>query len=106
MGLVARVVTCRRKLSVQLPGPPVAGWVKGHFSSLMGPDSVVFQEKMIDEYGPSLRLNGGFGEEFIFTTDPSIMYSVLVKERAKFERPLGTQLLLRSVFGGGLLAKG
>ncbi|CAE6524569.1 unnamed protein product [Rhizoctonia solani] len=33
------------------------------------------------------------------------MYSVLVKERAKFERPLGSLLLVRSVFGGGLLAQ-
>ncbi|CAE6491106.1 unnamed protein product [Rhizoctonia solani] len=90
---------------IQLPGPPPAGWIKGHFSSLVGSGSVAFQEKIIAEYGPTLKLNGGFGEEFIFTTDPAAMYSVLVKERVKFERPFGSLLLLRSVFGGGLLAQ-
>ncbi|CAE6506364.1 unnamed protein product [Rhizoctonia solani] len=105
LGLVARIAARRRKLLVQLPGPPAAGWTKGHFSSLVGSGSIAFQEKIIAEYGPTLKLNGGFGEEFIFSADPSIMHSVLVKERAKFERPLGSLLLTRSVLGGGLLAQ-
>ncbi|KAJ1305505.1 hypothetical protein OPQ81_000512 [Rhizoctonia solani] len=105
LGLVTRTLTRRRKLLVQLPGPPAAGWIKGHFSSLFGASSIAFQDKVVAEYGPTLKLNGGLGEEFIFTVDPSIMHSVLVKERVKFERPLGSVLLLRSVFGGGLLAQ-
>ncbi|CAE6458775.1 unnamed protein product [Rhizoctonia solani] len=106
LGLVAHAVARPRKLLVQLPGPPPAGWIKGHFASLVGSGSIAFQEKIIVEYGSTLKLNGGFGEEFIFTTDPSAMYSVLVKERPKFERPLGSLLLIRSILGGGLLAKG
>ncbi|ELU37552.1 cytochrome p450 [Rhizoctonia solani AG-1 IA] len=79
--------------------------VKGHFSDLIGPRSVEFQDEMIAQYGPTLKLYGGFGEELIFTADPSIMHHVLVKERAAFKRPAGAQLLIRSVFGGGLLAQ-
>ncbi|CUA75706.1 Cytochrome P450 4V2 [Rhizoctonia solani] len=106
LGLVVHSVTRPRKLLVHLPGPPLAGWIKGHFASLVGSGSIAFQEKIIAEYGSTLKLNGGLGEEFIFTTDPSAMYSVLVKERPKFERPLGSLLLIRSILGGGLLAKG
>ncbi|EUC54994.1 cytochrome P450 family protein [Rhizoctonia solani AG-3 Rhs1AP] len=105
VGLVARSAIRRRKLLVELPGPPPAGWFKGHFSSLVGSGSVVFQEKIIAEYGPTLKLNGGFGDEVIFTVDPSIMHSVLVKERAKFERPPGSRLIIHAVFGGGLLGQ-
>ncbi|KAH7323311.1 cytochrome P450 [Rhizoctonia solani] len=59
--LIIRTVTQRRKLLVQLPGPPPAGWIKGHFSSLVGSGSVAFQEKIVAEHGPTLKLNGGFG---------------------------------------------
>ncbi|KAF8751189.1 cytochrome P450 [Rhizoctonia solani] len=80
-------------------------FVKGHFSSLLGSRGVEFQDEMVAEYGPTLRLYGGFGEELIFTVDPLLIHHVLVKERAKFDRPVASRLLLRSVFGGGLLAK-
>ncbi|CAE6455769.1 unnamed protein product [Rhizoctonia solani] len=103
--LITHIVSRRRKLLVQLPGPPPTGWIKGHFSDLIGPRSVEFQDEMIAQYGPTLKLYGGFGEELIFTADPSIMHHVLVKERAAFKRPAGAQLLIRSVFGGGLLAQ-
>ncbi|KAF8732482.1 cytochrome P450, partial [Rhizoctonia solani] len=98
IALITHIVSRRRKLLVELPGPPPTGWIKG-------PRSVEFQDEMIAQYGPTLKLYGGFGEELIFTADPSIMHHVLVKERAAFERPAGAQLLIRSVFGGGLLAQ-
>ncbi|CAE6421921.1 unnamed protein product [Rhizoctonia solani] len=79
-------------VKVKIPGPPASGWVKGHFPLLMGSGSTAFQEKIVAEYGRTLKLNGGFGEEFIFTADPSALYSVLVKERPKYERPLGALL--------------
>ncbi|ELU37554.1 cytochrome p450 [Rhizoctonia solani AG-1 IA] len=66
-------------------------FVKGHFSSLLGSRGVEFQDEMV--------------EELIFTVDPLLIHHVLVKERAKFDRPVASRLLLRSVFGGGLLAK-
>ncbi|KAH7323312.1 cytochrome P450 [Rhizoctonia solani] len=72
----------------------------------MGSGSVAFQEKIVAEYGPTLKLNGGFGEESISTADPSAVYSVLVKERPKYERSLGALLSVGSILGGGLLAKG
>ncbi|CUA71120.1 Cytochrome P450 3A6 [Rhizoctonia solani] len=81
VGLIAaRIVTYRRKLLVQLPGPPATGWIKGHFSNLIGSGSVAFQEKIIAEYGPTLKLNGGFGEEFIFTTDPMPIFMGIAKQ--------------------------
>ncbi|CAE6369612.1 unnamed protein product [Rhizoctonia solani] len=105
IGLAVYTVARRNKPLVQLSGPPAAGWIKGHFSKLIGASSIEFQEDIIAKYGPTLKLNGGFGDEFIFTADPSFMHHVLVKERAKFERTDGGVLVLRSVFGGGLLAQ-
>ncbi|KAF8671448.1 cytochrome P450 [Rhizoctonia solani] len=71
----------------------------------MGPNSIAFQDEVVEKYGPTLKLYSGFGEEFIFTADPSIIYHILVKDRAKFERTAGGRLLLRSIFGGGLFAQ-
>jgi hypothetical protein len=82
IGLAVYTVARRNKLLVQLPGPPAAGWikgaflnasmlrqivtnspssVKGHFSKLIGASGIEFQEDIIAEYGPTLKLNGGFG---------------------------------------------
>ncbi|KAF8671450.1 cytochrome P450 [Rhizoctonia solani] len=79
--------------------------LRGHFSSVLSSRGIEFQDEMVAEYGPTLRLYGGFGEELIFTADPLLIHHVLVKKRAKFDRPLASRLLLRSVFGGGLLAQ-
>ncbi|CAE6455763.1 unnamed protein product [Rhizoctonia solani] len=105
VGFIVRTVSRWRRLLIQLPGPPATGWIKGHFSSLMGPNSIAFQDEVVEKYGPTLKLYSGFGEEFIFTADPSIIYHILVKDRAKFERTAGGRLLLRSIFGGGLFAQ-
>ncbi|CAE7190749.1 unnamed protein product [Rhizoctonia solani] len=76
--LVARVALRPRKLAIPLPGPPAAGWIKGHFPFLVGSGSIGFQEKIMADYGPTLKLNGGFGEELILTSDSAAIYSVLM----------------------------
>lgn len=103
MVLAFHMYARRRKLLVSLPGPPGGKWITGHFKSIVGINGSRFQDELLSTYGPTMKLNGAFGEEIIFTADPACMHSVLIKERAKFERPHGTTLLIRSVFGGGLL---
>ncbi|KAG9122297.1 cytochrome P450-dit2 [Ceratobasidium sp. 392] len=77
----------RQKLLVNLPGPPALKWATGHFRSLFGFDAIPFYQYLVSTYGPTVKLNGAFGGEFIWTFDPAAMHSVLVKDRANFERP-------------------
>ncbi|KAG9097458.1 cytochrome P450-dit2 [Ceratobasidium sp. 370] len=93
----------RDKLLVELPGPPKERWVTGHFKKFFGPDGALYQENLVARYGTTVKINGAFGEEAIWTLDPVAMHSILVKDRANFERPAGVTLMIRSIFGGGLL---
>ncbi|KAG8685490.1 cytochrome P450-dit2 [Ceratobasidium sp. 394] len=112
----------RDKLLIELPGPPKERWVTGHFMKFFGEDGVAYHENLAATYGTTVKINGAFGEEAIWTLDPVAMHSILVKDRANFERPTGATLyevvfdfvqsvllmpallrMIRSVFGGGLL---
>ncbi|KAF8603701.1 cytochrome P450 [Ceratobasidium sp. AG-I] len=105
VSLAVYPLTRTNKLAVRLPGPPDGTWTTGHFRQLFGIGAVEFQENLVSTYGTTVKLNGAFGEEFIYTLDPAIMHAVLVKERANFERPLGGTLFIRAAFGGGLLGQ-
>ncbi|KAF8603700.1 cytochrome P450 [Ceratobasidium sp. AG-I] len=99
--LVFYLLSRANKLVVKLPGPPADKWTTGHFRSLFGISGHAFQEDIIAKYGTTVKLNGAFGEEFIYTIDPAIMHAVLVKDRTTYERPQGATLMFRSAFGGG-----
>ncbi|KAF8598885.1 cytochrome P450 [Ceratobasidium sp. AG-I] len=86
----------------KIPGPSAGNWVTGHFTSIFAPDGISFQEKLVSEYGGTVKLRGAFGEEFIYTIDPAVINAVLVKDKAKYDRAEGDNLMMRSVFGGGL----
>ncbi|KAB5592717.1 Cytochrome P450 family protein [Ceratobasidium theobromae] len=99
IALVLHILSRRRKLLVRLPGPPS----ESHFKEIVGTDGLGFQEHVFSAYGPTVKLDGAWGEEFLFTLDPTATHSVLVKDKTKFGRAEGSTLMMRSVFGGGLL---
>ncbi|KAB5592715.1 Cytochrome P450 family protein [Ceratobasidium theobromae] len=88
----------RRKLLVQLPGPPSKSFNTGHFKEIGGAGGSDFQEHVFSTYGPTVKLN-----EFLFTLDPTATHSVLVKDKTNFGNTIGATLMMRSIFGGGLL---
>ncbi|CAE6534375.1 unnamed protein product [Rhizoctonia solani] len=92
------------KLLVPLPGPPSKSFLTGHFKDMFGLHGIEFQGEVLKTYGPTVRMAGALGEEFIFTLDPSFIHTVFVKDRSKFGRSKGGTLMIRSVFGPGLAA--
>ncbi|QRV95542.1 cytochrome P450 family protein [Ceratobasidium sp. AG-Ba] len=92
------------KLLVALPSPPKEGWMTGHFKKLFGPNGTQYHEHLVSTYGTTSKINGAFGEEIIFTADPTAMHAIFVKDRASFERPTATTMHMRFAFGGGLLS--
>ncbi|KAB5592713.1 Cytochrome P450 family protein [Ceratobasidium theobromae] len=101
--LVIYILNNRRRLLIRLPGPPSGRWTTGHFPEITGVYGVEFQRQLVSDYGPTMMLNGAFGEELIFTVDPVAIQTIFVKDKSKFERAEGAARLIRSVFGGGLL---
>ncbi|CCO35089.1 Cytochrome P450 3A24 [Rhizoctonia solani AG-1 IB] len=93
----------RIKHLVPLDGPPPSSYLTGHFKQMFGLTGLGFQREVFRTYGPTVRMTGVMGESFIFTFDPGFIHTVLVKERSKFERNEGGTLMVRSMFGGGLL---
>ncbi|CAE6513552.1 unnamed protein product [Rhizoctonia solani] len=105
LGVIALLLFRRHrklKLLVPLPGPPATSYLTGHFKNMFGLHGIEFQEQVLKTYGPTVRMTGVMGELFIFTFDPNVIHTVLVKDRSKFERNKGGALMIRSLFGGGL----
>ncbi|QRV81025.1 cytochrome P450 family protein [Ceratobasidium sp. AG-Ba] len=69
------------RLLVELPGPPKEDWMTGHYRKLFGPNGTQYHEYLVSTYGPTLRINGAFGDEIIFTVDPTALDAIFVKDR-------------------------
>ncbi|KAG8780850.1 cytochrome P450-dit2 [Ceratobasidium sp. 428] len=82
----------RQKLLINLPGPPAMSWATGHFKALFGFKAIPYYQYLVSNYGPTVKVNGAFGAESIWTLDPAAMHSILVKDRVNFERPTGNTL--------------
>ncbi|KAF8761880.1 cytochrome p450, partial [Rhizoctonia solani] len=105
-GVLALLLVRRhRKLKslVGLYGPPPSSYLAGHFKHMFGLHGIDFQLEVLRKYGPTVGMTGVMGEPFILTFDPGFIHTVLVRERSKFERNEGGTLMVRSMFGGGLL---
>ncbi|QRV93285.1 cytochrome P450 family protein [Ceratobasidium sp. AG-Ba] len=87
-----------------LPGPPIPSWTFGHFKTLFGFDAIPYFEYLASNYGSTVKVYGALGSELIWTFDPAAMHSMLVKDRANFERFEDTTTFIRLTLGGGLLA--
>ncbi|KAG8680609.1 cytochrome P450-dit2, partial [Ceratobasidium sp. 423] len=91
-GLLALLVLRRHRklqLAVPLPGPPSPSYLTGHFKSIFGLHGIEFQGEVLKTYGPTVRLAGIMGEQFIFTVDPSFINAALVKDRSNFDKSKG-----------------
>ncbi|KAG8706378.1 cytochrome P450-dit2, partial [Ceratobasidium sp. 423] len=106
---------------VKLPGPSGGNWlsgrsllftvgdsyftsIQGHFKDISGPKGLEYQSQMFSTYGPTTMLKGFLGSQIVFTLDPAVIHAVQIKDKDKFHRAKGPLILIRSIFGGGLLA--
>ncbi|KAF5351589.1 hypothetical protein D9758_007260 [Tetrapyrgos nigripes] len=93
----------RRSNLGNLPSPPGAGFFTGHLKYLFNPVKAWdFHQKLMNEYGPVVRVNGKLGEDLLYTYDPKVLHHVLVKDQPKFER-LGLSMA-QILFGDGMLS--
>ncbi|CAE6433484.1 unnamed protein product [Rhizoctonia solani] len=105
-GLAVVTIQWLRRPTVlaKLPGPPAGDWLFGHIKDIRGDSGLEFQKQVFSTYGPTVSLKGTLGSEIVFTLDPAAIHTVQTKEKDKFHRPKGPAVLIRSIFGGGLLA--
>ncbi|KAF5351591.1 hypothetical protein D9758_007265 [Tetrapyrgos nigripes] len=93
----------RRSNLGNLPSPPSAGFFIGHLKYLFNPVKAWdFHQKLMNEYGPVVRVNGKLGEDLLYTYDPKVLHHVLVKDQPKFERL--NLLMSQILFGDGMLS--
>ncbi|KAF5331464.1 hypothetical protein D9758_015486 [Tetrapyrgos nigripes] len=94
----------RRSNLGNLPSPPGSTFFTGHLKYMfMDPVKAWdFHQKLMEGYGPVVRLDGKLREHLLYTFDPKVMYHVLVKDQPNFERL--TLAFTHVVLGDGLLS--
>ncbi|CAE6522742.1 unnamed protein product [Rhizoctonia solani] len=106
-GLIPLIVRLLRRSTIQvtLPGPPGGNLFYGHLERIIGPTGPGYQEHIFSTYGTTMQIRGMFYSKALFTIDPTVISTVLIKEKSKFERSHESTVMIRSIFGGrgGLL---
>ncbi|CAE6522751.1 unnamed protein product [Rhizoctonia solani] len=103
--VVVAVWWLRRPTSfTKLPGPPGGNWLFGHIKHIGGANGIDFQKQLFSTYGPTTSIRGFLGSQIVFTLDPTAIHNIMIKEKDKFPRAEGPAIMIRSIFGGGLLA--
>ncbi|KIK57051.1 hypothetical protein GYMLUDRAFT_173469 [Collybiopsis luxurians FD-317 M1] len=98
----------RRNLAISagianVPGPESPSWLKGNFDQIFNSSAWDYHEFLARKYGSTVRLHSPFGGKSLYTCDPKVLHTVLVKDQDVFEEEDGfikSNLLL---FGDGLL---
>ncbi|KDN34946.1 hypothetical protein RSAG8_11997, partial [Rhizoctonia solani AG-8 WAC10335] len=87
-GLIPTVIRRLRRSTIQvkLPGPPGGNLFYGHLERIIGPIGPDYQEHIFATYGTTVQIRGVFYSKVLFTIDPAIIGTVLIKEKNKFER--------------------
>ncbi|THU78937.1 cytochrome P450 [Dendrothele bispora CBS 962.96] len=83
-----------------LPGPRAKSWWTGSLKEAFSPRAWDFNERLLKEYGPVVRLDGVMGDKQLLVYDPKALYHILVKDAALYERSNATGSAL--IFGKGL----
>ncbi|OCB91363.1 cytochrome P450 [Sanghuangporus baumii] len=87
-----------------LPGPDNPSWLTGNFPEIYDVLNVRWHHEAVRRYGKLFQINGMFGDEQLYITDPRAMHQVLVKEHSIFEEPQSLLVMNRALMGDGLLA--
>ncbi|CAE6461590.1 unnamed protein product [Rhizoctonia solani] len=106
-GLIPLTIRLLRRTTIQitLPGPPGGNLFYGHLERIIGPAGPDYQKHIFSTYGTTMQIRGLFYSKALFTIDPMVIGTVLIKEKNKFERSNESNVMMRAIFGGrgGLL---
>ncbi|KAJ6528643.1 cytochrome P450 [Mycena vulgaris] len=88
-----------------LPGPKSAHWVSGSLTEIMNNLDLGLEETWLKRYGPTMRVNGFFGESNLYTIDTKAIQHILTN--SNYQKPeIGRYDLARIVGPGILVAEG
>jgi hypothetical protein len=69
-----------------IPGPPLEGWLLGHFSSIVSGEPGIVAKRWQKEYGPIIRTVGPLGRERLLVFTPEALQRILVTEWQNYPR--------------------
>ncbi|THU92957.1 cytochrome P450 [Dendrothele bispora CBS 962.96] len=88
-----------------LPGPSSSSWWQGNFGEVFHVrDGWQFNQKLAENYGPVVRLDGPLGEKILYVYDSKALQNILVKEIDIYEESDRFIEGNKLVFGRGLIA--
>ncbi|CAE6418632.1 unnamed protein product [Rhizoctonia solani] len=88
-----------------IDGPPSKGVMFGHLFDIYSTEGIAFHDELQDKYGSVCKVNGMFGKEDLFVSDPRFLHEVLVKGvDVTFRHPQFFYDFNKLSFGPGLLS--
>ncbi|KAA1478681.1 cytochrome P450 [Dentipellis sp. KUC8613] len=87
-----------------IPGPPSNSWVTGNLMQLFNAKGLRFHHDLTINYGDVVKINGFFGDEQLYISDPRALQSIVVKDQDCFEETSVFIETNKVIFGQGLVA--
>ncbi|OBZ67710.1 hypothetical protein A0H81_12280 [Grifola frondosa] len=88
-----------------VPGPPSPSWLAGNLGQLSRRhEGWTFLRELSENYGPVMKLNGLFGERFLYVFDPLALHNVVIKDYETYEHTTWEVEGNDVLFGPGILA--
>lgn len=87
----------------QLKGPPSVSWLVGNFGEYLRPKEIAELDfEWIREYGPTMRVHGVLGKDFLFTADPKALQHIFNTSGYNYPKPPETRISVALTTGKGL----
>ncbi|TFK47420.1 cytochrome P450 [Heliocybe sulcata] len=87
-----------------LPGPRPESWFTGNLGQLFNSKGLRYHHDLVQRYGGVVKVYGFFGDEQLYVSDPSALYSIILKDQDAFDE---TRVFIETnkvIFGEGLVA--
>ncbi|KAJ7098557.1 cytochrome P450 [Mycena belliarum] len=101
---IAHAQVATKSLVRGLPGPPKESYRFGHLRRLYDPNGMKWHHQLNRLYGGVAQINGTFGDEQLYVTDPLALHTICSREVENFEE---TSIFVKGnslIFGNGLLS--
>ncbi|KAJ7616656.1 cytochrome P450 [Roridomyces roridus] len=85
-----------------LPGPKSTHWFFGNLLDIMKDESGGLQERILAEYGRTMKFHGFFGRSRLFTTDPKAVHHFMARLDI-YQKSEASRFSLGRIVGPGIL---
>ncbi|KAI0059660.1 cytochrome P450 [Artomyces pyxidatus] len=85
-----------------VPGPPLAGYLFGHFPKIIRSQAGAIQKEWVDKYGPTVRAVGPLGQDRLILLRPQALHKILVSDWMDYPRSKVMTDILGLAAGHGL----